>query len=495
MTITLRSFSPAVPLKSRRVVSLGIYGIAAALPKGVNALLAIAYSAVLPAGDLGIYGVCLALSSALGILTDAGLMQAVLRGYYDRHANVEEARAYLARMILGARLVSLAILAVMLLAGLYAWGPLTSGKIPLWPYLPLVLAAGFADRSFGLLGAVARALERPLAFTAGGLARAVGQLGAAAVLVLWLGTGVPGAVAALLAGGLAGTLIQSIVLARAIGGSVRLRGAFPRDLREALGYGLPLLPTQLANWGRQLAQRVILLHLVATAEVGIFFLGNSLAQVLAIVTQTVQFAFTPVYFKRRVTGAQDFQPKVLALQRVLLALLAPAFAALILFVGDIIELLFAPEYAQARPIAAVMLAATFLQVQQPFMQKQLLFHKATRIIPLITGVPIVLSLLGTVVLVPLLGLIAAAWLACAANAAILVGAALAIRRIEPPDHPLIAATVLGTAVIAAAAFMAHGPGAAVPFAIRLGIVAVFTIACLLIWVWPNRRLIRQMLMR
>ncbi len=477
--------------KRKRLIAVGVYGITGAMPNAANALLVVILASFLPVEEFAVYGVCFALIRGVGTLSDCGISQAIFREYYDRHQS-DEVSAYLARMLVAARFFSFAVMILMFFAGLVLWGPLTNDRIAIWPFMPLVLAAGFFERAIATFGEVCRALERPFAFSSGRIVQTVVLIAAAAILVIWLKMGVVGAVMALVAASVAGSLTMSAVLARIVGIGLRFDRAAFEELKDALRYGVPLLPNQFARYGRSLLPRLVLIHVTTMAQVGIFVLGSTLAALLQALTQPIELALRPQYFKRRVDGAEGFRDNILAFGRVFLASMTIVSFFLILFVGEIVTTFFPPDYAGAAPVAAVLIVAGFLQMQTPILMRQMLYHRSTGRAAMSTAIPMALFLVALPFAVPAWGLIAAAWLLALANALAILMLRQAIRRHEEPDHPLGTSALLGMALVAVAWWVSEGGGDA-SLQVRAAVALAATLCCSAIWIWPNRRLVRRIL--
>lgn len=283
------------------------YGVANALPQLTTAVLALAYTTTFSSKWYGVYGILTALIAILGIIGELGLPQAILRNYYERHAEPEEARRYLASALMGSRILAAAALAV---AGVVLY--------LLWPYLNAgspktvvaLLAIAFFDRSSNALAIVCRAMEKPVDFAVGAVVQSLATLASAFVFVYLLRYGIYGVLLTALLGRVASWLFYSAVVRRRflIGG-----GAFVwSDLRACLSFGLPLFVNRAAGWGRQLALRpVLLLAMSSLAAVGVFSFASSLAVVPTMLSTAIDLALAPLYFKRRTDGTHDFRARAL----------------------------------------------------------------------------------------------------------------------------------------------------------------------------------------
>ena len=482
--------------RRQKLASLATYAVMTMVPRGANAMIAIAYGTVMSPGELGIYGVCLSIQTILAFLLDGGISLAIVRTYYDHHSDKAAASGYMARMILTSRITSLLFSMILFGLGTFFWRFLTAGQVPFWPIFPLVLFAGYLERSGELLANISRAMERPKIFALGDAAQAGMLIVSAILLVVVLKQGVLGALLAVTAGSFTRTIVYSYLLRQSAGIKWVARLATYREFREAIVLGMPLVLNQLSNWGRQMGQRVILLHIVQAAEVGAFFLASSISNILFVFVQAISAVFDPLYYKRRVEGAKGFRGKVQTFTEIYFATLAVIILPCIIFINEINHSLFKNKYPEMGPVAAILLAASYARLQSPLISKQLLFQKRTQWILPTTVIPSLLTLFLTPFVIPFGGLIAVAWLVLLAGVVSMLGLGLAVLRYESLDYPVTSATSLLLLVIAVATWISLGaplPGGAASIYAKTLVAVVSISICTFVWIWRKRDFLKSMI--
>ena len=482
--------------RRKKLASLATYAVMTLVPRGANAILAVAYAAVLSPPELGIYGVCLAMQSVLAFLLDGGLSQAIIRTYYDHHADSDMARDYLARMVFTSRVTSLGFSFILLVAGIVAWGPLTADKVPLWPLFPLIIFAGYIERGGELLSNICRALERPRIFATGDSVQAIVLVASAFIFVVILKLGVLGGILALIAGSSSRTLTFSYLLRRREGIRWTARLSTFQEFREAIMFGSPMVFNQISMWGRQMGQRIVLIHVVSAAAVGVFFLGGSIANIMYVVAQSVGFVFDPLYYKRRVEDIPGFRERVQTFIKVYFAVLAIVVIPCILFADEISHFLFKDKYQGIGPVAAILLAASYVRVQYPFLAKQLLFQKKTIWLPLTTITPSLIALVLTPFVVQFGGLIAVSCLVLLAELTSITAVGLAVRRYEALEYPTGTSVMLLLLVGMSALWIAFGAplggGRDAHTSGKFVVAAMLIASCFFTWIWRNRHFVQQL---
>lgn len=461
-------------------------------------ILAVFNSHFMSQADVGIYGIVISLSLLFGILSDAGLSTAVLRTYYDHHRNPEAARQYVSRLVTGARLVAWIALAVLSGIGALLWDILSSGEIPLWPYLPITIAITIFMRHAQVLGAICRVMDKKAIYFAGQMTMVTVAILGSLVLVVEMKGGVTGALGAFLIAQAASAFLFSAMLMWRLD----IRPARPQlaELGTAIQYGLPLAFTQLAAWGRNIALRVILVHLVSLAQVGVFFISSQLALGFSMLTQAIEFAFVPRYFKLRVRGEDKAKEQSRLLARLTLAALVPVYALTALFSRELFAILLPGNYAEGAEVLAILLVASFLQIQTPTLVRQFNFLKRTAMVPAFTTLPVILALAAVPLAVHLHGLPGAAWTVAAGNAVSLLLGNILISRYEASDHPWgVSLSTTGLLALAALAVQtkailieSEGLSPTAYLFCRLAILAIVLLAAAYI-VWPHRENLRRML--
>lgn len=484
--------------KHKNLATAVMYGVTTMLQRGMGLILAVFNTHFMSQTDVGIYGIVISVAILFGIISDAGLSSAVLRTYYDHHQNEENARQYVSRLITGARLFAWGALVVILAVGGLFWNLLTSGEIALWPYLPITLAITFFMRQAQALAAISRAMEKRTIYFVGQTSLILVAVLGSALLVVVLKGGIIGALGAFLIAQAVSALLFSIMLVRYLG----IRPTKPdfSELKTAVRYGLPLAFTQLATWGQNIALRVILVHLVSLAQVGVFFICSQLSQGFTMLAQAIEFAFVPRYFKSRVRGEDKAKERAYVLACLTLAFLTPAYVSLALFSREFLTILLPASYTEGTDVLAVLLVASFIQIQNLTLVRQFNFLKRTTMVPIFTTLPVILALAAVPPAVHFYGLTGAAWMIVLGNALSLLLGNILITRHETSDHPWsVSILMTGLLLIAAAATFeksslierAGWPLAAYHTCRLVILLATLVISAII--VWRNKKALQQTL--
>ena len=314
-------------LRSRkRLVSVVLYGLTIMLPRLALGVLVILYTTVFSPREYGTYGLLSAVLAFFSVFVDLGLPSAILRNFYS---DEKQALTYLSAAIYGARIVMLAALPLVGSALFLVWHFIGVGVSHAWLYIPLLLAIAYIDRTADILAAICRALEKPINFTMGRVVQTAAQIAAGYLLVFVFKIGVVGAYLAMLIGEISSWIFYEIVVVRRLG-IKPARFNWP-VMKACLTFGFPLVPTKVAGWGRQLALRPTLAHVVPMPSVGLYSFASSIAVIPTAFSSAVDLALSPLYFKRRAgDNSEVFNAKVFDFALIFLAVLLPVWVFLVL---------------------------------------------------------------------------------------------------------------------------------------------------------------------
>lgn len=478
---------------SKRLAATALYGMSNFLPRMMNSGLKLSFVAAFSVGQYGRFGIMVVLISLLGILLDLGVPQAVLRDYYDRLGDQDATRAYLQSMLLGASAICIAMLPPIGIAFYYTAPLLHVPQTGILKFTLLILAIAFIDRAVGILSIIFVAAEQPGRYAAGPTTGALAAILAGVVFVFVWHKGVPGAMFALLAGRLV-TLAVYLTLFRRHYGVARMHIDW-RSVSRGLHYGLPLVPTRLAFWGREAGLRPALASFANLAAAGLFSFASSIASLPLMVTSAVDQLLAPHYFKRRTQDTPGFIARVRGFREVYLAMLMPLWAGAILFCREAILLVGGARYALAVPICMALLCASFVRVQQPNHTRQVNYLRKTWINPLVTVPSAVLSLTLALLIARYYNIAYAGWAVWIAEILLYLAYAACLRLIEPVQEPvtLVVGHALFLAALAAwlTTFGAHSN--VMQLAVKLCVLLVIVGTSFLRWIWPNRVFIQAIL--
>ena len=477
-----------------RVVAVILYAAANVQPRLTSAILVMIYARVFSLSEFGVYGVLVSLTVILGIVADLGLPSAILRNYYDRHDDPKSAATYLSSVLRGSRVLALCMIPAIGLALYLMWDLAGIGRALIWYFLPILLGVSYFDRSSEILAAICRAIERPDFHAIGRTMQGLASIAAGVVLVVVFDGGVVGAMVGLLVSRSVASVAYLFLLSKTI--AFGSKGAGWAELRGCLAFGLPLVPNQIAAWLRQPALRPLLAHIVSLSQVGLFSLASSVASLPLILSSAVDFALSPVYFRRRVSMTPDFRAKIVTFAEIQLAVLFPVWMFAILFCSNIVHAFASGRFHEAVPTCAALFCAAFARFQHPFFIRQIEFLRNTWVMPLVTGSGTALAIVLTLTLAGQYGIIASAWAVTLSDAAILFGLAWAVGRRENVDYPMGMSFLLLVILAIAAIWSGMGepfPLIAVPrLAAKIAIFGFSVLASGTIWIWPRREFIERL---
>lgn len=470
----------------KKARSFILYLLSTFLSRGTSAILGLVYAIKLNAADLGAYAVIVSLASFVGTLVDAGLSQAVIRGYYDRHDTKENVRDFVWGAVFFSRQMTVGLSIVAFIVCYFVWDMVSDNQISFFPLVLIAFAIGILDKACLMFETLFRALEKPGLFSASRIAQSAITILAGIILVFPCNFGLLGAVGALLAGRICAVVFQTGALTKVIGPAGRRLSK--ADRKELLAYGIPLMPRQLTDYGTQVALRTILLNVLSLASVGAFFVATSVGSILVTLTTAIDMVFGPWYFKRRVQAGMTEQTS--GIINFIFGFIVIGYCALILIMPTVMPASFAAKYAGINAVLPIVMAAYFFKAQQPFILKQLLFSKQTGIVSLVTVTPTIVMILLSPFAARAFGIAGPSWLLLAANIATIIWAQLYIIRKETVDFSLGAAAGMGGMLLACTGIVILREAIPFELEVRVAALALVTVLSAVLWIYPNRKALR-----
>ena len=450
------------------------YGLGDLLTKAIAFLLIPVYTRFLSPADYGILGVASAITAVLAILYPVGLNAAAMRFYYDT-PDEKSRRDLLGTLALAVLVIGFALTLIL------AATPLGSAlfraavkDIPFHPYVNILLWTACLANVSVIPLVIFRVQEKPgryVAYTAGGF-----LLSTAAILYFVVGRRA-GAL-----GNLRGVLIASGVMALAYALSTFRHANLTfrwRWLRDGLVYALPVVPHLLAHWALTLSDRGVLNQVVSLDQVGVYTLGYQVSIVLALVSQALNTAWTPFFY--RLAGEEEAKPKLARFFTYYLGIMVFTALGLALLGGDVIRIVAHPEYHEAARLVPVITLAYLVQAFYYPAVFALFYQRKTQYLPLLTGSAAALNILMNVVLIPGWGIYAAAWNKVLAYAVLAVATFAVGQKVYPiawEYRRLAKMLLVGGALFAISEVLLAPLGLWARVALRLALCAVFP---LLLW--------------
>ena len=252
-----------------------IYGLGAVVSRLIGVLLLPVVTRYLDRSELGAVDTLVALSIVLVIVFRAGISMAFFRFYFD--AKDDAGRMTVVRTSFW---FTMAAATTGLVLGCILAGQISELLFSTHAHANLVRAAFvlvWAQMNYEQLTSLFRVEERSVEFVIATVANVLITVGSTILLVAVWDKGAIG----VLIGNFTGTLVVYLVL---LGyRRYQLGLEFDRELfRQMQRFGLPLVPSGLALWAVDLADRFLLLKLKGTAEVGLYSVGVRISSALLI---------------------------------------------------------------------------------------------------------------------------------------------------------------------------------------------------------------------
>jgi O-antigen/teichoic acid export membrane protein len=446
------------PASGGRFLQAGaIYVVGTALTQGLGLIALPIATRVLGVHEFGVAGTATAISALLVIVYSLGLNFTIVRFVYDDPAGAKRTRwAALLRLQ--------AVAATLLAAIVFATGPLWSGLLSDFGWngaFKLAVVAALAATLQTTVMGVLRASHRPVMY----LVVLASQLTVGLGLGLALATrwGAAGYV-----GGLA--IGNAVALAIGFAATYR-RPAWDRTLpREGLRVSLPAMTHQLALWGMDLSDRLLIAAYLSVADVARYQIAYVAGSILLLLLSAVQQAWAPAYMSEP-EEARTLLPGALTFAVTQAAL--GAVALLIVVAPLVLDVLAPASFESSLVVLAVVAATTLPRAGYLMSVIALVDRKKTSRMATASGLGAALNVGANLIVIPAFGLVGAASTTLAANvvmAVIVIAAAQRIIGVRLPILPLVAVWAVGTAV---AVGLAHVPDEAgwLPLRAAIGVAA------------------------
>lgn len=261
-----------------------IYGLGTAAGSLANLVLLPLYGHRLSPAEFGRLETLTAAQQVLLILCAAGMGSSLFSLYCDE-ADPTRRRALAGTALCLVAAAALALAGVAMVAAPWLGAVVLRGAEPEWIRLAAVQASGGAIVLVPL--AVLRARGAAIGFVCLSVGQVLATAGLAAVAVAGLHLGVMGVLAA-------GALVSGVLgLATLVGYGIAGGLKFDRSLiRSLLGLGACHVPSSIAAWVTQLADRYFLLWAAGPAQVGLYGMGYKLGSLpAAAVSQPLALAW------------------------------------------------------------------------------------------------------------------------------------------------------------------------------------------------------------
>lgn len=379
--------------------NLAIYGLGDVAIQLVNFLLLRVYVQYLSKEDYGVLALLGSVEAITKLFFRWGVDGSFMRFWYD--CPDDRARQRLSSTLLIFLLVVNGVLLVVAAAA----APMFSGWLGGGHYalaLQLVLlntfAIGFTFIPFHVLRMEKRARE----FSLLAFARSSSTLVLRLILVVGLGYGVMGVVAADLA------VTAVLLAAMAPMFAPLVRPVFSRTtLREALAFGLPRVPHGFAQQVMAVGDKFVLTRFVSLDALGVYAMGVSVGLIQKVFLAAFEYAWAPFYYATvREPGAQRIFSAVTTYGVAVLALMTAGLSAI---AADLLTVVTHGQYTAAAGVVAWTSLGVLFQGVYLMTSIGLNITRQTKYYPVATAIAAASNIALNFVLIPRYGIMGAAY--------------------------------------------------------------------------------------
>ena len=255
---------------------------------------------------------------------------------------------------------------------------------------------------------------------------------------------------------------------------LRFRFSF-KLLRELLAFGIPLVPSSLAFWVFMSSDRALLSNLASLAQVGIYALANQVANVMNLLMNGLQQAWTPQAFQVYETQpeiASQLYGRVFSYILIVFSLFAVVLTAAS---EKLIGILAAPEYYPAtRAVGPLALSYVFYATAQ-VTYLGITIKKKTRELAVLPWIAATANIVLNVVLIPHFGYMATAWSTAISYALLTFSYSVASQPVVPVNYNIRRTAVIITLTFVFICLMPYVTQVNLPLdvAVKSGIILIY----------------------
>jgi O-antigen/teichoic acid export membrane protein len=432
-----------------------VYGLGGLVSRILAVLLLPLYTRYLSPSDYGKVETLIALTTVIGIALRLGIHSAFFRFYFDS----PEPAARL-RVLRTSFWFTMGMATAGLVAGLLLAAPVAEALFGSADDSELVLAAFvglWAGMNYEQLTSLFRVEERSTAFVAASLSNVLLTVGATVLLVVVLDQGPIGVIV----GNFTGTLLVYAALV----GYRREQLGLQLDrslLREMNRFGIPLVPTALFLWVTNFSDRLFLVKLADTHEVGLYSVGVRIASAMVLLLTAFRLAWPA--FAYSIEDDRQARRTFAYVLTYLVALTTWLATALALLSPWLVDWIAAPVFASASRVVGPLSFAAVVFGGYIVVAIGVGRAKRTQFNWVVTGAAAAVNVALNLLLIPPYGMMGAAVATVAAFATMFGGMAWWAQRVYPVPYQwrrVLTAGLAGVALVVAAKLADAGLAVAV----------------------------------
>jgi len=382
-----------------------IYGIGTILTRLVTFLLLPVYTNVFAPEQYGIVSLAYAFTGFVIVFYRYGMDTALLKFYIDADNNgkkkyfttIFSTQTITSLLFSGIVFISARLLAPIFLGGEYE---------KLMQFVAVIL---FLDGLRELPLLVLRANEKPKQFIFFSLINVLLLMGLNIYLVVILQMGIEGVlIGNILASGIVLLATLPIIIKNFQFTSVNIP-----VLKEVLKFGLPFLPAALFSMVMELSDRYLLEWLADTAAVGLYSAGNNFGKFGLLIVMGFNMGWTPYFLKM----GKDKNAKLLFSQitKYFLGMMGFFIVLITIWIDSIVRLkmggitFFGEEYWSSTQVVPILLLGYYFFGFYVMQLPGVFLTNRTKRIPLFRGAGAVLMVVSNIILIPIFGILGAAY--------------------------------------------------------------------------------------
>ena len=328
----------------------------------------------------------------------------------------------------------------------------------------------WAGMNYEQLTSLFRVEERSAAFVSASLVNIFLTIGATLLLVVALDKGPIGVIV----GNFIGTLIVYVVLVAYRREQLGLE--FDRGLlREMNRFGIPLIPTALFLWVTNFSDRLFLVHLADTTEVGLYSVGVRIASAMVLLLTAFRLAWPA--FAYSIEDDHEAKRTYAFVLTYLVALTTWVATGLALMSPWLVDWLAAPAFAESSRVVGPLAFSTVAFAGYIVVAIGVGRAKRTQFNWVVTGAAAVVNIGLNLLLIPPYGMMGAAVATVAAYSTMFIGMVWWSQRIYTIPYQwrrVVTAAATGLVLVAIGKLAGGG------FAIALGLALVYPLALLVL---------------
>ena len=443
-----------------------IYGLGGLVSRILAVLLLPLYTRYLSPSDYGKVETLIALSTVIGIVLRMGIHGAFFRFYFDS-PDPERRRVVLrtsfwftmgmATLGLGLGLLFSGQLADLLFGSTDDAELVAASFVALW-----------AGMNYEQITSLFRVEERSVAFVTATLANILITVGATLLLVVALDKGPIGVIV----GNFTGTLIVYAVLLGYRREQLGLQ--FDRRLlREMNRFGLPLMPTALFLWTTNFSDRLFLVQLADTVEVGLYSVGVRIASAMVLILTAFRLAWPA--FAYSIDDDSEAKRTYAFVLTYLVLFTTWVATALALLSPWIVDWLAAPAFEESSRVVGPLAFSTVAFAGYIVVAIGIGRAKRTQFNWVVTGAAAAVNVALNLLLIPRYGMMGAAIATIAAYSTMFAGMAWWAQRIFPVPYQW---RRVATAAAAGIALVVAGKLAGASLTVAVALAAIYPLTLL-----------------